>query len=125
MPRPASPPRLQEPTMATVRSRAAQVARSALALPGVLIAVVVAGLLGSPAIAQAAVGAAGTPAMSAQHSGTAQHSGSAQPAGSAQAAATVQHGATAQPATQAAARTARDKTAPSGICSAPGIGDIG
>jgi hypothetical protein len=42
--------------MATVRSRAAQVARSALALPGVLIAVVVAGLLGSPAIAQAAVG---------------------------------------------------------------------
>ena len=48
--------------MATVRSRAAQVARRALALPGVLIAVVVAGLLGSPAIAQAAVGAAGTPA---------------------------------------------------------------
>ena len=66
--------------MATVRSRAAQVARSALALPGVLIAVVVAGLLGSPAIAQAAVGAAGTPAASAQHAGSAQH------------AATVQHG---------------------------------
>jgi TrbL/VirB6 plasmid conjugal transfer protein len=90
--------------MATVRSRAAQVARRALALPGVLIAVVVAGLLGSPAIAQAAVG---TPAGSAQH------------------AASAQHGAIAQPATQAAASTARDKTAPSGICSAPGIGDIG
>ena len=105
--------------MATVRSRAAQVARSALALPGVLIAVVVAGLLGSPAIAQAAVGAAGTPAASAQHAGSAQH------------AATVQHGAaaqrgvTAQPATQGAASTAGDKTASSGICSAPGIGDIG
>ena len=42
--------------MATVRSRTAQVARSALAVPGVLIAVVGAGLLGSPAIAQAAVG---------------------------------------------------------------------
>jgi len=56
--------------MATVRSRA-QVARRALALPGVLIAVVVAGLLGSPAIAQAAVGAAGTPAASAQHAASA------------------------------------------------------
>jgi hypothetical protein len=99
--------------MATVRSRAAQVARRALALPGVLIAVVAAGLLGSPAIAQAAVGAAGTPAASAQHAGSAQHS------------ATVQRGAAAQPATQAAASTARDKTGPSGICSAPGIGDIG
>jgi len=99
--------------MATVRSRAAQVARRALALPGVLIAVVVAGLLGSPAIAQAAVGAAGTPAASAQHAATVQHAASAQ------------HGATAQPASQAAASTARDKTAPSGICAAPGIGDIG
>ena len=99
--------------MATVRSRAAQVARRALALPGVLIAVVVAGLLGSPAIAQAAVGAAGTPAASVQHAATVRH------------AATAQHGATAQPASQAAAGTARDKTAPSGICAAPGIGDIG
>ena len=93
--------------MATVRSRAAQVARSALALPGVLIAVVVAGLLGSPAIAQAAVGATGTPAASVQH------------------AASAQHGGTTQPATLTAASTARDKTGPSGICSAPGIGDIG
>ena len=99
--------------MATVRSRAAQVARSALALPGVLIAVVVAGLLGSPAIAQAAVGATGTHAASAQHAATAQHAASAQ------------HGDTAQSATLTAASTARDKTAPSGICSAPGIGDIG
>ena len=99
--------------MATVRSRAAQVARSALALPGVLIAVVVAGLLGSPAIAQAAVGATGTHAASAQHAATAQH------------AAAAQRGATTQPATLTAASTARDKTAPSGICSAPGIGDIG
>ena len=105
--------------MATVRSRAAQVARSALALPGVLIAVVVAGLLGSPAIAQAAVGAAGTPAVSAQHAQHAQHAVSAQPASPAQ------DGAAAQPATQAAASTTSDKTAPSGICSAPGIGDIG
>jgi hypothetical protein len=47
--------------MATARSRAAQVARRALALPGVLIAVVAAGLLGSPAIAQ------GAPAATAQH----------------------------------------------------------
>jgi hypothetical protein len=99
--------------MATVRSRAAQVARSALALPGVLIAVVVAGLLGSPAIAQAAVGATGTHAAPAQHAAKVQQ------------AATVQHGDTTQPATLTAASTTRDKTASSGICSAPGIGDIG
>ena len=105
--------------MATVRSRAAQVARSALALPGVLIAVVVAGLLGSPAIAQAAVGAAGTPAASAQHAGSAQHAAMVQHG------AAAQRGVTAQPATQGAASTAGDKTASSGICSAPGIGDIG
>ena len=53
--------------MATVRSRAARLARSALTVPAVLIAVVVAGLLGAPAIAQAAVGA---PAATAQHAAT-------------------------------------------------------
>ena len=37
----------------------------------------------------------------------------------------MQHAAAAQPATRAAASTAADKTSPSGICSAPGIGDIG
>ncbi len=96
--------------MATVRSRAARLARSALTVPAVLIAVVVAGLLGAPAIAQAAVG---TPAATAQHVAKAQH------------AAKVQHAAAAQPATRAAASTPADKTSPSGICSAPGIGDIG
>ena len=96
--------------MATVRSRAARLARSALTVPAVLIAVVVAGLLGAPAIAQAAVGA---PAATAQHAATGQH------------AAKVQRAAAGQPATQGAASTAGDKTAPSGICSAPGIGDIG
>ena len=39
--------------------------------------------------------------------------------------AAAQRGATAQPATQTSVSTAGDKTAPSGICSAPGIGDIG
>jgi hypothetical protein len=111
--------------MATVRSRAAQVARRALALPGVLIAVVVAGLLGSPAIAQAAVGVAGTSAGSAQHAGSAQQAATGLHAATVQHGAAAQHGATAQPATQAAASTVRDRTAPSGICSAPGIGDIG
>ena len=96
--------------MATVRSRAARLARSALTVPAVLIAVVVAGLLGAPAIAQAAVGA---PAATAQHAATGQH------------AAKVQRAAAGQSATQGAASTAGDKTAPSGICSAPGIGDIG
>jgi hypothetical protein len=90
--------------MATVPSRAARLARSALTVPAVLIAVVVAGLLGAPAIAQAAVGA---PAATAQHAATVQH------------AAKVQRAAAGQPATQGAASTAGDKTAPSGICSAP------
>ncbi len=105
--------------MATVRSRAARLARSALTVPAVLIAVVVAGLLGAPAIAQAAVGA---PAATAQHSAAAQHAARAQHA------ATAQHAAGARQAGIAhltAASTAGDKTAPSGICSAPGIGDIG
>ena len=40
--------------MARVLRRTAKVVRTALAVPGVLIAVAGAGLLGSPAIAQAA-----------------------------------------------------------------------
>ena len=90
--------------MATVRSRAARVVRRTLAVPGVLIAVAVAGLLGSPAIAQAAVG---TPAATVQH------------------AAASRAAATAQPAAKAAASTRSDPAASTGICSAPGIGDIG
>ncbi|HEY7919963.1 MAG TPA: type IV secretion system protein, partial [Streptosporangiaceae bacterium] len=108
--------------MATVRSRAARLARSALTVPAVLIAVVVAGLLGAPAIAQAAVGA---PAATAQPAATGQPAATAQHAATGQHAAKVQHAAAGQPATQGAASTAGDKTAPSGICSAPGIGDIG
>ena len=83
------------------------VARSALALPGVLIAVVVAGLLGSPAIAQAAVGATGT------HAATAQHAARPSPV------------TPLSRPSETAASTPRDKAGPSGICSAPGIGDIG
>ncbi len=63
--------------MATVRSRAARVVRRTLAVPGVLIAVAVAGLLGSPAIAQAAVG---TPAATVQHAAASRPAATAQPA---------------------------------------------
>ena len=84
--------------MAAVPRRIAKVVRAVLTVPGVIIAVAGAALLGSPAIAQAAVGAAGAPA------------------------ATAQHAATAQPAARAAASS---PAAPGGICSAPGIGDIG
>ncbi len=90
--------------MASVLRRTARVVRRTLAVPGVLIAVAGAGLLGSPAIAQAAVGAP------AQHAVTAQH------------AAGAQHTATAR---LASASTPDTPAAPSGICSAPGIGDIG
>ncbi len=93
--------------MAAAPRRTARVVRAALAVPGVIIAVAGAALLGSPAIAQAAVGA---PASTAQHAVAAQH------AARAGRAATVQ---------QAAARTPQTPAAPGGICSAPGIGDIG
>ena len=56
--------------MAAVPRRTAKVVRAALAVPGVIIAVAGAALLGSPAIAQAAVGA---PASTAQHAVAAQH----------------------------------------------------
>src|ERR1700729_668387 len=72
MPVPALPPRLQELKMARLFRRAAARARRALTVPGVIIAVVVAGVLGSPAIAQAAVGAAGSPASPAQQATAAQ-----------------------------------------------------
>ena len=93
--------------MAAAPRRTARVVRAALAVPGVIIAVAGAALLGSPAIAQAAVGA---PASTAQHAVAAQH------------AARAGHAATVQ---QAAARTPQTPAAPGGICSAPGIGDIG
>ncbi|PZS39828.1 MAG: hypothetical protein DLM62_06175, partial [Pseudonocardiales bacterium] len=84
--------------MARVLRRAAKVVSRPLAISGVIIAMAGAALLGAPAIAQAAVGAAGAPA------------------------ATAQHAATTQPAARAAASS---PAAPGGICSAPGIGDIG
>ena len=111
--------------MATVRSRAAQVARRALALPGVLIAVVVAGVLGSPAIAQAAVGAAGLRRVTAQHAAVARPS----------TAATAQHLGTAarsggparrdRAASRSTAATTVRESRPVGHLLGPGIGDIG
>ena len=93
--------------MAAAPRRTAKVVRAVLAVPGVIIAVAGAALLGSPAIAQAAVGA---PASTGQHAVAAQH------------AVGTGHAATTQ---LAAARTPQTPAAPSGICSAPGIGDIG
>ena len=93
--------------MARVPRRTARVVRAVVAVPGVIIAVAGAALLGSPAIAQAAVGA---PASTVQHVVAAQH------------AAGGGHAATAQ---LAVARTPQTPAAPGGICSAPGIGDIG
>jgi len=90
--------------MATVVRRAAKVVRRTLAVSGVIIAVTGGALLASPAIAQAAVGASGTPAAAAQPAMTAQHAAGAQPA---------------------AASTPADRTASTGICSVAGIGDIG
>ena len=90
--------------MARVFRRTAKVVRRTLAVPGVIIAVAGAALLGSPAIAQAAVGA---PAATGQH------------------AVTGQHAADARPGARAAASTPADRNAPTGICSVPGIGDIG
>ena len=65
--------------MARLFRRAAARARRALTVPGVIIAVVVAGVLGSPAIAQAARGRGGahrlaprsTPAAPSWHAGQA------------------------------------------------------
>jgi TrbL/VirB6 plasmid conjugal transfer protein len=96
--------------MARVLRRTAKVVRRTLAVPGVIIAVTGAALLGSPAIAQAAVGA---PAATGQHVAAAQHAAGAQQSGTARLA------VARTPATPAA------PAAPSGICSAPGIGDIG
>jgi hypothetical protein len=90
--------------MATVVRRAAKAVRRTLAVSGVIIAVSGAALLASPAIAQAAVGASGTPAATAQPAMTAQHAAGAR---------------------AAAASTAADRTASTGICSVAGIGDIG
>jgi TrbL/VirB6 plasmid conjugal transfer protein len=90
--------------MATVVRRAAKVVRRTLAVSGVIIAVTGAALLASPAIAQAAVGASGTTAVTGQHAMTAQHAAGARPA---------------------AATTSADRTASTGICSVAGIGDIG
>ena len=105
--------------MARVLRRTAKVVRAALAVPGVIIVVAGAAMLGSPAIAQAAVG---SPATTAQHSAAAQHAAGAQHA------ATAQHAAGARQAGTArlmVARTPATPAGPSGICSAPGIGDIG
>ncbi len=99
--------------MARVPHRTAKVVRAALAVPGVIIAVAGAALLGSPAIAQAAVGA---PASTAQHAVPAQRAVPAQDAVGA---------GRAAPAHPAARSTPQAPAAPSGICSAPGIGDIG
>ncbi len=99
--------------MARVPHRTAKAVRAALAVPGVIIAVAGAALLGSPAIAQAAVGA---PASTAQHAAPAQRAEGAQHAVGAG------HAAAAHPAARS---TPRAPAAPSGICSAPGIGDIG
>ena len=84
--------------MARLFRRAAARARRALTVPGVIIAVVVAGVLGSPAIAQAAVGAAGSPASHASHT---------------------------QPASPAKPAAVAEPAAPGGVCGVPGIGDIG
>ena len=105
--------------MARVLRRTAKVVRTALAVPGVLIAVAGAGLLGSPAIAQAAAGA---PAATAQHAATAQPAVTARPSVTAEHALGAQLTATAR---LASASTPDTPAAPSGICSAPGIGDIG
>jgi hypothetical protein len=105
--------------MARLFRRAATRARRALTVPGVIIAVVVAGVLGSPAIAQAAVGAAGSSASTAQHTSTAQQASTAQHTSTAQQASTAQQGSTAGQA------TATQPAATGGICGVPGIGDIG
>ena len=105
--------------MARVLRRTAKVVRRTLAVPGVIIVVAGAALLGSPAIAQAAVGA---PAAPAQHAAAAQHAAGAEHA------ATAQHAAGARQAGTArlmVARAPASPAGPSGICSAPGIGDIG
>jgi hypothetical protein len=93
--------------MARLFRRAAARARRALTVPGVIIAVVIAGVLGSPAIAQAAVGAAGAAASTTQHAGAAHQASTAKPAS------TASRAAVSQPA------------ATGGVCSVPGIGDIG
>ena len=108
--------------MARVLRRTAKVVRAALAVPGVIIVVAGAALLGSPAIAQAAVGSPAPPAPR-QHSAAAQHAAGR--------AARRRGPARGRPARQAGtarlmvASTPATPAGPSGICSAPGIGDIG
>jgi hypothetical protein len=82
----------------------------------VIIAVAGAALLGAPAIAQAAVGAPAQPAAAAQHGAAAQHAAAEQHAAAGQQSGTTRLAVASTPATPAG---------PSGICSAPGIGDIG
>ncbi|HEY9243044.1 MAG TPA: type IV secretion system protein, partial [Streptosporangiaceae bacterium] len=74
---------------------------------------VVAGVLGSPAIAQAAVGAIGSPASHAQHASLAGRAATAAPASTAHQASPAKLTAVTQPA------------GPGGVCGVPGIGDIG
>ena len=105
--------------MARVLRRTAKVVRRTLAVPGVIIAVTGAALLGAPAIAQAAVG---PPAATAQHVAAAQPGAGAQPAAAAQPAVGARQAGTAR---LMVARTPATPAGPSGICSAPGIGDIG
>ena len=102
--------------MARVLRRTAKVVRRTLAVPAVIIAVAGAALLGAPAIAQAAVGAPAQPAAAGQHAAAAQHAAAGQQAAGGQQTGTARLAAASTPATPAG---------PSGICSAPGIGDIG
>jgi type IV secretory pathway VirB6-like protein len=111
--------------MARLFQRAASAARSALTVPGVLIAVIGAGVLGSPAMAQAAVDAAGAPAATVQQAGHAQQINHARPADHADLASAAQRGSTAAPATVAEPARPTHPAAPGGVCQVPGIGDIG
>jgi len=111
--------------MARLFQRAALAARAALTVPGVLIAVIGAGVLGSPAIAQAAVDAAGAPAATVQQAGHTQQINHARPAEHADLASAAQRGSTAAPATVAEPARPTHPAAPGGVCQVPGIGDIG
>ena len=111
--------------MARLFRRAALASRAALTVPGVLIAVIGAGVLGSPAIAQAAVDVAGAPAATVQQAGHAQQINHARPADHADLASAAQRGSTAAPATVAEPVRPTHPAAPGGVCQVPGIGDIG
>jgi TrbL/VirB6 plasmid conjugal transfer protein len=123
--------------MARLFHRASSAARAALTVPGVLIAVIGAGVLGSPAIAQAAVGAAGAPATAVhqaapQHQATAVQQASraeqtdhARQADHAQLASAALRGSTSEPGAVAEPASPVKPTAPGGVCQVPGIGDIG